>query len=78
MTGVKYFSIAKLSLYVIRHTPEMFADNMRHIKIGFHDTHNNKNFYLTASTEVGKESAVAVTEVSRENAHVSNYSLSTV
>lgn len=44
---------------MIQHTPEM-----RLVKIGFHHTQSDKNFYLTASTEVGKESAIAATEVS--------------
>ena len=44
---------------MIQRTPEM-----RLVKIGFHNTQTDKNFYLIASTEVGKESAVAATEVS--------------
>lgn len=48
---------------MIRHTPEMFKNSIRHVKIGFHDTNGINTFYLTASTEVGNEHAVAATEV---------------
>ena len=50
--------IAKLSMYLSQHT-----NNMRQVKIGFHDDYYDKTFYLTASNEVGKEGTITATEV---------------
>ncbi|XP_065919588.1 uncharacterized protein [Dysidea avara] len=48
---------AKLSMYLSQHT-----NNMRQVKIGFHDDYYDKTFYLTASNEVGKEGTITATE----------------